>query len=175
MVVLDASIMSTALQSIAREFDVSTDTLSWVVNAYVLAFGGLLLLGGRAADLIGRRRVFIGGLVFAGASLAGGPAASAEQLIAARASKASVPRRRRPPPSRSSPPSVPRVPSATRDRRGTTLVPTDTSYASRMSTGVDTWDAGDAPGRIYTHCPSAGGRKVAGSNPVAPSPTNGLK
>ncbi len=59
-------------------------------------------------------------------------------------------------------------PVRTRDRRGTTLVPTDTSYASRMSTGVDTWDAGDAPGRIYTRCLSAGGRKVAGSNPVAP-------
>ena len=53
--------------------------------------------------------------------------------------------------------------------RGTTLVPTDTSDASRMSTGVDTWDAGDAPGRIYTHCHPAGGRKVAGSNPVAPT------
>jgi MFS family permease len=56
VVVLDASIMNIALPSIGTELHVSTDTLSWVVNAYVLAFGGLLLLGGRLADLLGRRR-----------------------------------------------------------------------------------------------------------------------
>jgi EmrB/QacA subfamily drug resistance transporter len=86
VVVLDASIMNIALPSIGQAMHVSTDTLSWVVNAYVLAFGGLLLLGGRLADLLGRRRVFIGGLVVFGvASLAGGLSSSAEQLIAARA------------------------------------------------------------------------------------------
>ncbi|MCW2994620.1 MAG: transporter [Conexibacter sp.] len=86
VVVLDASIMNIALPSIGTELHVSTDTLSWVVNAYVLAFGGLLLLGGRLADLLGRRRVFIAGLVVFGlASLAGGLSANATQLIAARA------------------------------------------------------------------------------------------
>jgi EmrB/QacA subfamily drug resistance transporter len=86
VVVLDASIMNIALPSIGADLHVATDTLSWVVNAYVLAFGGLLLLGGRLADLLGRRRVFIGGLVvFGAASLAGGLAGGATQLIAARA------------------------------------------------------------------------------------------
>jgi EmrB/QacA subfamily drug resistance transporter len=86
VVVLDASIMNIALPSIGDELHVSTDTLSWVVNAYVLAFGGLLLLGGRLADLLGRRRVFVAGLVVFGlASLAGGLSANATQLIAARA------------------------------------------------------------------------------------------
>jgi EmrB/QacA subfamily drug resistance transporter len=86
VVVLDASIMNIALPSIATDLDASTDTLSWVINAYLLAFGGLLLLGGRLADLIGRRRVFIAGLsVFGLASLAGGLADTSAQLIAARA------------------------------------------------------------------------------------------
>jgi EmrB/QacA subfamily drug resistance transporter len=86
VVVLDASIMNIALPSIGTDLHVSTDTLSWVVNAYVLAFGGLLLLGGRLADLLGRRRVFVSGLVVFGlASLAGGLASDATQLIAARA------------------------------------------------------------------------------------------
>jgi EmrB/QacA subfamily drug resistance transporter len=86
VVVLDASIMNIALPSIGQAMHVSTDTLSWVVNAYVLAFGGLLLLGVRLADLLGRRRVFVGGLVVFGlASLAGGLSSSSEQLIAARA------------------------------------------------------------------------------------------
>jgi EmrB/QacA subfamily drug resistance transporter len=86
VVVLDASIMNIALPSIATDLHASTDTLSWVINAYLLAFGGLLLLGGRLADLIGRRRVFIAGLtVFGLASLAGGLAATSAQLIAARA------------------------------------------------------------------------------------------
>jgi EmrB/QacA subfamily drug resistance transporter len=86
VVVLDASIMNIALPSIATDLHASTDTLSWVINAYLLAFGGLLLLGGRLADLVGRRRVFIAGLsVFGLASLAGGLAATSGQLIAARA------------------------------------------------------------------------------------------
>ncbi len=86
MVVLDASIVNVALPSIGTALDFSQDNLSWVVNAYVLTFGGFLLLGGRMADLLGRRRVFMGGLIlFAIASLAGGLAANDGQLIAARA------------------------------------------------------------------------------------------
>jgi EmrB/QacA subfamily drug resistance transporter len=86
VVVLDASIVNVALPSIGRGLHFSQDSLSWVVNAYVLTFGGFLLLGGRAADLLGRRIVFIVGLViFALASLAGGLAASPGWLIAARA------------------------------------------------------------------------------------------
>ena len=86
VVVLDASIVNVALPSIGRGLHFSQDSLSWVVNAYVLTFGGFLLLGGRAADLFGRRAVFITGLiVFALASLAGGLAQSAGWLIAARA------------------------------------------------------------------------------------------
>jgi EmrB/QacA subfamily drug resistance transporter len=86
VVVLDASIMNIALPSIGTELDVSQESLSWIINAYVLTFGGFLLLGGRLADLLGRRRVFVAGLVlFAMASLAGGLASSSSQLIAARA------------------------------------------------------------------------------------------
>ncbi len=86
VVVLDASIVNVALPSIGRGLHFSQDSLSWVVNAYVLTFGGFLLLGGRVADLLGRRAVFIAGLVvFALASLAGGLAQSEGWLIAARA------------------------------------------------------------------------------------------
>jgi EmrB/QacA subfamily drug resistance transporter len=86
VVVLDASIVNVALPSIGRALDFSQTNLPWVVNAYVLTFGGFLLLGGRIADLLGRRRVFMGGLVlFALASLVGGFAQSDTWLIAARA------------------------------------------------------------------------------------------
>jgi EmrB/QacA subfamily drug resistance transporter len=86
VVVLDASIVNVALPSIGTALDFSQDNLSWVVNAYTLTFGGFLLLGGRMADLLGRRRLFIGGLIlFAGASLAGGLAQNDVWLIAARA------------------------------------------------------------------------------------------
>jgi EmrB/QacA subfamily drug resistance transporter len=85
VVVLDASIVNVALPSIGRALDFSQDDLSWVVNAYVLVFGGFLMLGGRLADLLGRRRMFVIGLiVFAAASLAGGLAQSEGWLIAAR-------------------------------------------------------------------------------------------
>jgi EmrB/QacA subfamily drug resistance transporter len=88
VVVLDASIVNVALPSIGRGLHFSQDSLSWVVNAYVLTFGGFLLLGGRAADLLGRRAVFIVGLiVFAFASLMGGLAQSEGWLIAARAAQ----------------------------------------------------------------------------------------
>ena len=73
VVVLDASIVNVALPSIGRDLEFSQDDLSWVVNGYTLFFGGFLLLGGRMADLLGRRRLFVAGLVlFALASLAGG-------------------------------------------------------------------------------------------------------
>src|ERR1700755_1444239 len=78
VVVLDASIVNVALPSIGKALDFSHDKLSWVVNAYTLTFGGFLLLGGRLADLLGRRRLFIVGLIlFASASLLGGLAQSA--------------------------------------------------------------------------------------------------
>ena len=86
VVILDASIVNVALPSIGEDLNFSQENLSWVVNAYVLVFGGFLLLGGRLADLLGRRRVFMIGLVlFALASLAGGFAQNEAQLIIARA------------------------------------------------------------------------------------------
>jgi EmrB/QacA subfamily drug resistance transporter len=88
VVVLDASIVNVALPSIGSGLHFSEANLPWVVNAYVIAFGGFLLLGGRAADLLGRRRVFMAGLlVVAVASLAAGFAANQGQLIAARAAQ----------------------------------------------------------------------------------------
>jgi EmrB/QacA subfamily drug resistance transporter len=86
MVVLDATIVNVALPHIQRALGFSGSGLEWVVNAYALTFGGLLLLGGRAGDLLGRRRMFIAGLLlFSAASLAGGFATSQEWLLAARA------------------------------------------------------------------------------------------
>jgi EmrB/QacA subfamily drug resistance transporter len=86
MVILDASIVFVALPSITAELSFSPQALQWVVTAYLLTFGGLLLLGGRAADLLGRRRVFMAGIVlFTLASLLCGLAWSPEALIAARA------------------------------------------------------------------------------------------
>src|SRR5215213_3193948 len=88
VVVLDASIVNVALPSIGEALDFSQESLPWVVNAYVLTFGGFLLLGGRLADLLGRRRVFIAGLlVVAAASLAAGFASNEGQLIVARAAQ----------------------------------------------------------------------------------------
>src|ERR671918_2454966 len=85
IVVLDASIVNVALPTIGKGLHFSESSLPWVVNAYVIAFGGFLLLGGRAADLLGRRRVFMVGLVVvAVASLAGGLAQDEATLIIAR-------------------------------------------------------------------------------------------
>src|ERR1700685_1594047 len=85
MVVLDATIVNVALPHIQDALHFSGTNLEWVINAYTLAFGGLLLLGGRSGDLLGRRRIFIFGiLLFAGASLAGGFATSQAWLLAAR-------------------------------------------------------------------------------------------
>ena len=86
VVILDASIVNVALPSIGLDLNFSQDDLSWVVNAYTLVFGGFLLLGGRMADLLGRRRMFMVGLVVFGlASLLGGLSSTEGQLIAARA------------------------------------------------------------------------------------------
>lgn len=86
MVVLDATIVNIALPHIKDALNFSTTDLSWVINAYTLTFGGLLLLGGRAGDILGRRRVFIfGTLLFGLASLLGGFAQDSSLLLAARA------------------------------------------------------------------------------------------
>ena len=86
MVILDVAIVNVALPSIQADLDFSPQNLQWVVSAYALTFGGLLLLGGRAADLLGRRRVFVAGVaVFALASLLAGVASTAALLIVARA------------------------------------------------------------------------------------------
>ena len=86
VIVIDASIVNVALPSIGAHLHFSRDNLTWVVNAYTLTFGGFLLLCGRMADLLGRRRMFMLGLVvFSLASLAGGLAQSETWLIAARA------------------------------------------------------------------------------------------
>lgn len=86
MVVLDATIVNIALPHIQGALNFSTTDLTWVVSAYTLTFGGLLLLGGRAGDILGRRRVFMAGiLLFTFASLLGGFAQEPWQLLAARA------------------------------------------------------------------------------------------
>jgi EmrB/QacA subfamily drug resistance transporter len=88
MVVLDVSIVNVALPSIGRDLHYSPTGLQWVVNAYVLTFAGFLLLGGRAADLFGRRRVYVFGLgLFTVASLVGGVAQNSAWLTAARAAQ----------------------------------------------------------------------------------------
>src|SRR5262249_16866101 len=85
MDVLHASILNTALPSMKRDLGFSQESLQWVVNGYILTYGGFLLLGGRVADLLGRRRILVTGLVvFAGASLAGGLAHTEALLIGAR-------------------------------------------------------------------------------------------
>src|SRR6266540_3513851 len=85
MDVLDASILNIALPSIKRDLGFSQQSLQWVVNGYILTYGGFLLLGGRVADLLGRRRILVTGLiVFAGSSLIGGLADSGSLLVGAR-------------------------------------------------------------------------------------------
>jgi MFS family permease len=85
MVMLDFTIVNIVLPSIERELSLSTPVVQWVVTGCAIAFAGLLILGGRAADLLGRRRMFVAGLlVFSLASLAGGLAGDAALLIASR-------------------------------------------------------------------------------------------
>src|SRR3989449_10295208 len=82
MVILDATIVNVALPSIQRGLHFSPTSLQWIVNAYTLVFGGFLLLGGRAADLLGRQRLFIAGVaLFSVASLVNGIATSAGMLV----------------------------------------------------------------------------------------------
>ncbi|NED91738.1 MFS transporter, partial [Streptomyces sp. SID11233] len=86
MVALDMSVVNVALPDMRADLGFTPQGLLWVVNAYALAFGGLLMLGGRLADLLGSRPVLIGGLaLFGAASLAGGLAGSPGLLLAARA------------------------------------------------------------------------------------------
>src|SRR5579859_6437175 len=86
MIILDATVVNIALPHIQNGLHFSPTSLSWVMNGHTLTFGGLLLLGGRAGDILGRRRMFIAGLtIFTLASLAGGLATTAGMLLAARA------------------------------------------------------------------------------------------
>ncbi|RJQ82088.1 MFS transporter [Pseudonocardiaceae bacterium YIM PH 21723] len=86
MLVLDVSVVTVALPTMGRDLGIGDQALQWIINAYVLVFAGLLLLGGRLADLFGRRRIFLSGLVlFTAASLFGGLATAGWALIAARA------------------------------------------------------------------------------------------
>src|ERR1700754_4010250 len=86
MVVLDATIVNIALPSAQKALDISDGNRQWVITAYTLAFGGLLLLGGRVGDIVGRKRTFLIGLIgFAGASAFGGAAQTEGMLLGARA------------------------------------------------------------------------------------------
>src|SRR5437773_8766418 len=86
MVILDATIVNVALPSIQKDLGLSEANLQWIVNAYTLVFGGFLLLGGRAGDLVGRKRLFLVGLaIFTTASLLNGLAGSSGMLIGFRA------------------------------------------------------------------------------------------
>ena len=88
MVILDVAIVNVALPSIRASLNFSSIDLQWIVNAYTITFAGFLMLGGRAADLFGQRRMFVVGLLlFAFASLAGGTATSRGMLIGARAAQ----------------------------------------------------------------------------------------
>src|SRR4051794_5783893 len=112
MVILDISAVNVALPDLAKDLGLSGGRLGWAITSYSLVFGSLLLLGGRDADVLGRRRLFLAGLgVFTVSSLASALAGSASVFFAARAGQGWAPRCSRPPRSRSSPPPS-RVPSA---------------------------------------------------------------
>src|SRR5215469_14981082 len=88
VVVLDLTIVNVALPHIRTDLHFSANGLQWVVSAYTLLFGGFLLLGGRAADLLGRRTMFIAGVtLFTSASLVAGISASSAMMVAARAAQ----------------------------------------------------------------------------------------
>src|SRR5436853_5519991 len=85
MIVLDVTVVNVALPSIQSDLGFSGSSLAWVVNAYLISFGGLLLLAGRIGDLVGHRRMFLAGLgVFTAASMLCGLAGSQEVLVGAR-------------------------------------------------------------------------------------------
>src|ERR687885_3394 len=85
MIVLDATVVNVALPSIQEDLGFSQSSLAWVVNAYLIAFGGLLLLAGRLGDILGRRGVFLAGLaIFVVASVACGASQTQEMLVIAR-------------------------------------------------------------------------------------------
>src|SRR3954451_20671310 len=85
MIVLDVTVVNVALPSIQDDLGFTQSSLAWVVNAYLISFGGLLLLAGRFGDILGRKRVFMAGLVlFTAASLLCGAAQSQEMLVGAR-------------------------------------------------------------------------------------------
>src|SRR6478735_8192214 len=85
VLVLDSTVVNVALPSIQRQFDLSNAHLAWIINGYALAFGGCLLLGGRLADLYGRRKLFMIGIaIFSGASLLAGLAWDAPVIVAMR-------------------------------------------------------------------------------------------
>ncbi|MEK8142840.1 MFS transporter [Streptomyces sp. M10(2022)] len=115
LVVLDVSVVNVALPSMRTDLALSTTGLQWVVNAYSIAFAGFMMLGGRAADIYGRKRMFLIGLgLFTAASLAGGLAQEGWQLLAARAAQGSAPPCSLPPRSPSSPQRSPKAPPAPR-------------------------------------------------------------
>ena len=98
MVVLDTTIVNIALPQIQQALGFSTTSLSWVLNAYTLTFGGLLLLGGRAGDILGRRRTFVAGiLVFTLASFLGGLATHVRPAAVRQPCRVSGPPSPRPP------------------------------------------------------------------------------
>jgi len=114
MVVLDIAIVNVALPSIQTDLGFSQEDLQWVISAYALVFGGFLLLGGRAADMLGRRRIFLSGIaLFTVASLMAGLAWSEPSLIGARALQGWEPRSSRRPRCRSCPRRSRRAASAT--------------------------------------------------------------
>jgi len=99
MIVIDGTIVNVAIPSIAQHLRLSAAGPAWIVNAYTLAFGGCLMLGGRAADLLGRLPVFCAGIaLFTAGSVVCGLAGAEPQLIVGRACRAWAPRSRRPPP-----------------------------------------------------------------------------
>src|ERR1700761_6582685 len=102
---LDTSIVNVALPSIQRDLHFSTQKLQWVVSGYIVTYGGFLLLGGRIADLLGRRRTLVAGTALFGlASLTGGLAPNAGTLVGARLVQGLRPARAWPPPPRPPPP-----------------------------------------------------------------------
>ena len=140
MMVLDFSIVNVALPSIERELQLSPSVADWVVTAYAIAFGGLLILGGRAADMLGRRRMFVIGLVaFSLASLSGGLAQDPVLLLASRVVQG-------PAPPSSCPPRCPSLPPDS---------PKDGNVPARSGSTVPPRRSVSWPGRCWAGCSSS--------------------